>query len=354
MTFGYESGLAFSKLGGGIDTFALDLLNRLRAVREDPKCKVRPLVFIAHSLGGIVVKKALILAHHDQDNYGGIIYSTKGVVLLGTPHRGSDLITWALLLANLTNGVSWGEVIRTALLKDLDKDSHVLSEISHQFVHRATPLKIRSFIEQRAEPPLNTLIVPKNCAVLRLPNEVLIPVNPSHRTMCRFASATDQEFGLMEGVIKDILSSEETSITPSSSTNTVPGCKLGSHCSIVPRATEKSVSLPSNDVEQSQRALPRMQFRGVESLNISSPENTSRSSPFDRVSELQLHSQESTVHMVPNLSGGWLFIIETEDGARLDLPLRDTVDKLKATSSIMRAHLPQTRCYFLAHGRYPT
>lgn len=35
------------------------------------------------------------------------------------------------------------------------------------------------------------------------------------------------------------------------------------------------------------------------------------------------------MHMVPNLSGGWLFIIETEDGARLDLPLRDTVDKLK-------------------------
>lgn len=37
MTFGYESGLAFSKSGSGIDTFALDLLNRLRAVRADPK-----------------------------------------------------------------------------------------------------------------------------------------------------------------------------------------------------------------------------------------------------------------------------------------------------------------------------
>ncbi|KAL6408503.1 uncharacterized protein AUP68_08360 [Ilyonectria robusta] len=281
MTFGYESGLAFSKSRSGIDTFALDLLNRLKAVRADPKCRGRPLVFIAHSLGGIVVKKALILAHQDQDNYGDIIRSTKGIVFLGTPHRGSDLIPWALLLANLTNGVSLGEVIRTALLKDLDKDSHVLSEISQQFVHRATPLKIRSFVEQRAEPPLNTLkIVPKNCAMLGLPNEVVIPLNASHRTMCRFASAMDQEFSLMTRAIEDIISSEETSITPSVPINTVPGSKVGSHCSSVPEATEDSASLPSNDVKQSQRASPPIEFRGVKSLNTSSPDNTSRSFPF--------------------------------------------------------------------------
>jgi hypothetical protein len=34
MTFGYDSGLAFSKSKAGIENFARDLLNKLRAVRS--------------------------------------------------------------------------------------------------------------------------------------------------------------------------------------------------------------------------------------------------------------------------------------------------------------------------------
>lgn len=35
MTFGYDSGLAFSRSKAGIETFARDLLNRLRFLRGD-------------------------------------------------------------------------------------------------------------------------------------------------------------------------------------------------------------------------------------------------------------------------------------------------------------------------------
>lgn len=37
MTFGYDSGLAFSRSRAGLDNFARDLLNRLRMVRNDTK-----------------------------------------------------------------------------------------------------------------------------------------------------------------------------------------------------------------------------------------------------------------------------------------------------------------------------
>ena len=74
MTFGYDSKWAFSPSTADIKDFALDLLNRLRSKRWSVKVSVkselypipldlqgqamrRPIVFICHSLGGIVCKK---------------------------------------------------------------------------------------------------------------------------------------------------------------------------------------------------------------------------------------------------------------------------------------------------------
>lgn len=66
MTFGYDSGLAFSKSRSGVANFARDLLNRLRVARNSPEARDRPLIFVAHSLGGIVVKKVSIMGNIGQ------------------------------------------------------------------------------------------------------------------------------------------------------------------------------------------------------------------------------------------------------------------------------------------------
>lgn len=42
--------------------------------------RTRPLVFICHSLGGVVLKQALITASAVPDNYGAIMESTFGVI----------------------------------------------------------------------------------------------------------------------------------------------------------------------------------------------------------------------------------------------------------------------------------
>ncbi|KAK0738886.1 hypothetical protein B0T18DRAFT_492746 [Schizothecium vesticola] len=216
MTFGYHSGLAFSKSRGGIETYARDLLNRLNIVRGDSQAQHRPLVFIAHSLGGIVVKKALVIAHESSQHvYGNILRSTKGIIFMGTPHRGgSDLVPWAVLLANLVNVATLGQAVRKDLLKSLKGDSAVLQEISRQFVHRATPLQIRSFIEQEVERPLKTLVVPEASATLGLPNEVIVPLNASHRSMCRFPSNTSQDYLLVQWAVMNILSGGGTQQPP--------------------------------------------------------------------------------------------------------------------------------------------
>lgn len=57
LSYGYDSDTAFSKAVTDIDDVAAMLLDRLVGERQSLEEKARPVIFIAHSLGGIVVKK---------------------------------------------------------------------------------------------------------------------------------------------------------------------------------------------------------------------------------------------------------------------------------------------------------
>ena len=152
MTFGYDSTVAFSNSVAKLEDKALDLLNRLSAKRSDAADSTsRPIVFVCHSLGGIMVKKALILAHERSSDlyYKDILDNIKAIAFLGVPHKGSDSAWWATFAANALKGGSFGSLTNTALVADLRKDSTSLINISKQFVDRARNLTVYTFFETR-------------------------------------------------------------------------------------------------------------------------------------------------------------------------------------------------------------
>jgi hypothetical protein len=61
MSYGYNSRTAFSKAVTDINDEAAMLLDRLDGERQSKDQKTRPIIFVSHSLGGIVVKKASLL-----------------------------------------------------------------------------------------------------------------------------------------------------------------------------------------------------------------------------------------------------------------------------------------------------
>ena len=118
--------MAFSKGVGNIKDNARFILNQLsaeRAVYGSEGSKGRPIVFICHSLGGIIVKKPMVLAHErsSEVDFKDILDSTKAMAFLSVPYRGSDAAWWGDLGANILKSASMGIGTNRRLIKGLKK-----------------------------------------------------------------------------------------------------------------------------------------------------------------------------------------------------------------------------------------
>jgi len=102
--------------------------------------------------------QALVLAGEAPAFYGNILTSTVSIIFMGTPHQGSELVPWALTVANIVNVAFVGQALRTDLIDSLKIGSEILANISSAFVARSAALKIMSFIEMEIERPLTTLV----------------------------------------------------------------------------------------------------------------------------------------------------------------------------------------------------
>jgi hypothetical protein len=71
----------------------------------------------------------------------------RGVAFFGTPHKGSNMASWADSMAKLLKAASFGTSTNRKLTKELKTQSVTLADISKSFVDRSKALKILSFYE---------------------------------------------------------------------------------------------------------------------------------------------------------------------------------------------------------------
>lgn len=127
------------------DTFigkANDLLESIRIERGDDE--TRPIILFGHSMGGLLIKQALINAHNNE-NYGSIKDATKGLMFFATPHNGGDwkLVSLGGMAAKIATSIGFqnGEDVLETL-----KTGSLFSEImQEQWRHRLLEYNIVSF-----------------------------------------------------------------------------------------------------------------------------------------------------------------------------------------------------------------
>lgn len=102
LLFGYNSNVAFETSIAGIRELAVNLLNRLPDKRKD--AEERPIIFVTHNLGGIVVKRALVEATLDY-TYKHIRDATLGIAIFGTPYHGGNLVKLGGIAASIVRAV---------------------------------------------------------------------------------------------------------------------------------------------------------------------------------------------------------------------------------------------------------
>ncbi|KAF2457805.1 hypothetical protein BDY21DRAFT_342816 [Lineolata rhizophorae] len=138
MTFNYESRWHRNAPKHRKTSVADNLLRCLEEQRQNnPRVRNRPLLFIGHSYGGIVIEQLIVHTLHREIGY--IRKATAGIVFLGTPHRGTDVQSWGELMAVMGQKMGLGS--HNEILKELRADSENLKDMSSAFsrwVNRAS------------------------------------------------------------------------------------------------------------------------------------------------------------------------------------------------------------------------
>ncbi|KAF7888107.1 uncharacterized protein EAF02_002648 [Botrytis sinoallii] len=201
MSYGFDSHLKGSHSEAVISVFSSRFRSDVEEIRRH--ASDRPLVFVGHSLGGLVIKKAML-------GRWKVMPSIPLMIFMGTPHRGLD--TEALL-----------ELVKhdatAPLIRQISFRSHELNELNSDFCHFLSTapdiailsvyetIRTKTLVEMPdgtwARQGLEKMMVPPDSAVLGVgTREVEVPCITDHSRLAKFpATSQGTAYPQVQGAI---------------------------------------------------------------------------------------------------------------------------------------------------------
>ncbi|ELS01681.1 PGAP1-like protein [Xenococcus sp. PCC 7305] len=172
----------------------VDLATNIVALLEDHEIGDRPIIFIAHSMGGLVVKQ--ILRHSNDfgnESWKRILKSTRGIIYLSTPHMGSNLATWSKYIKCIL-----GSSIN---VKELEAHNSRLRELNEVYRNQEqlSQIPIKAFCESLPtrkvkQIPLELIVVDKDSANPGISGVTPIPLNKDHIDIAKPTAREDRPY----------------------------------------------------------------------------------------------------------------------------------------------------------------
>jgi hypothetical protein len=195
-SFGYDSDYAKGSKDNclNIHQFGKSLLGELSIAPHLADADTS-IVFIGHSMGGLVIKKAYMLMKQDIA-YEAMARRIQAIYFLATPHRGSNS---AKILKNLLHCAFSSR----AYIGELEKGSTTIQAINDDFRHCSTDVDLWSFYEtqQLNMGIFSRIIVDPDSAVLGLREEKQMPMNADHRSICKFDTPNDRNYLILRNAL---------------------------------------------------------------------------------------------------------------------------------------------------------
>ncbi len=124
--YGYDTKLHNSPSFQSIPDLANELIVQLRTSGWD-SLPAKPIVFLAHSLGGIVLRQALVQLASSNKTDNSLLGAVRGAVFFGVPNLGMEQADLRNIIQSNPN---------EALVDDIARNSHYLRRLNEDFFGR--------------------------------------------------------------------------------------------------------------------------------------------------------------------------------------------------------------------------
>ncbi|KAK2016906.1 hypothetical protein LZ32DRAFT_523852 [Colletotrichum eremochloae] len=214
LLYGYDTTLPGSLSKQSLANLGRNLVERIIAFRERDETYHRPIVFIGHSLGGLLIKEALIYAHRNRiASYQQFLHTCYGLCFFGVPHLGLR----SFGLSTLVRGQPNEDFVRDLLVDNDNEPSAYLVRLAEQFSDCCSRrFRAVSFFEKMLSPtvertqdgswrrtgPLSLLVTEVSATSVGLAaksEEDNNPLNTDHSNLVKYHSRSDLNYELVIG-----------------------------------------------------------------------------------------------------------------------------------------------------------
>ncbi|KAH7079953.1 hypothetical protein BKA63DRAFT_231448 [Paraphoma chrysanthemicola] len=217
MIYGYHSKLLDTNVNQ-LKEYGRSFFAELEKIRDTTELQRRPLIFICHSYGGVLLSHCLVRAYTLEDESRNSLYkSTYGMLFFGTPHRGSpkdDILKMVeqsypnrIPALMQTTPESDGLMSQLQLFSSIVRDRQIGS--FYETEPTPVPTQLEDGRWQRAGRPV--LQVNEPSAILQFPGyrERKVPVNANHTNMVKFSSRVDPTYSTVLRMLREYVRDAE-------------------------------------------------------------------------------------------------------------------------------------------------